>query len=557
MRYEKSRKQGLELFLFIIILAIFASGLVNIVTAGREQRVAGVECLSSGWYYINDGKKVDVTLPAVIRAEYGEDVTLYYDGITGKDAGKVITTRGAQYNLRMSLQGEELYKYQEIAFRRNVQMKSKLDCDGTIPMECEGKTLQMTYSHPQDGWYKISEVYIGSESAVELFHFRQAGINLALSFSFIILSVIAILIAVYLKYRQMPDGRFRDVSIFLIICSIWLLTDSSVVQMHSQYPSAICLLSFYMFMLLAVPMLHFVQKIRNMKDCRILSVGIVSFYLNALVQGMLNYAGIFDFVEMLFVTHILLWIWVFVSVALLWKEYQKKPEWDIKMVLAAYMSVSAGGILALVLYWLFKISYYGAIFELGILIFLIIIIADTVIHMAENLRYRTEAQAYDRLRRQDCMTGLKNRSVFEEELTQMQKEPDRCRNKLLIFLDIDSLHWINDEFGRTTGDETVLAAVSCIKNVFGKTDKYYRIDGDEFAVVLYDPQENLETLSQKMEEEIRKHNRYSRHRLSMSWGFSFLWDEEGIKKTVSKWKEDADLQMERNKKKGARKNYEL
>ena len=557
MRYEKSRKQGIEIFLFIVILAVFASGLANIVTAGNEQKVSGVKSLSSGWYYINDGKKTEVTLPAVIRAEHGEDVTLYYDGITREDAGKIVTTRGAQYDLRIFFEEKNLYQYKEIPFRRNVQMKSKLECDGVLPENCEGGTLQMTYSHPQDGWYKISEVYIGSEGAVEMYHLWQAGINLALAFGFIILSVISILIAIYLKYRNMPDGRFWDVAMFLIICSIWLLTDSSVVQMHSRYPSAICLISFYMFMLLAVPMLHFVQKIRNMKDCRILSVGIVSFYLNALVQGMLNYAGIFDFVEMLFVTHILLWIWVFVSVALLWKEYQKKPEWDIKMVLAAYMSVSAGGILALVLYWLFKISYYGAIFELGILIFLIIIIADTVIHMAENLRYRTEAQAYDRLRRQDCMTGLKNRSVFEEELTQMQKEPDRCRNKLLIFLDIDSLHWINDEFGRTTGDETVLAAVSCIKNVFGKTDKYYRIDGDEFAVVICDPQENLGTLSRKLEEEIRKHNRHSRYRLSMSWGFSFLWDEEGTKKTVSKWKEDADLQMEWNKKKGARKNYEL
>lgn len=557
MRYEKSRKQGIEIFLFIVILAVFASGLANIVTAGNEQKVSGVKSLSSGWYYINDGKKTEVTLPAVIRAEHGEDVTLYYDGITREDAGKTVTTRGAQYDLRIFFEEKNLYQYKEIPFRRNVQMKSKLECDGVLPENCEGGTLQMTYSHPQDGWYKISEVYIGSEGAVEMYHLWQAGINLALAFGFIILSVISILIAIYLKYRNMPDGRFWDVAMFLIICSIWLLTDSSVVQMHSRYPSAICLISFYMFMLLAVPMLHFVQKIRNMKDCRILSVGIVSFYLNALVQGMLNYAGIFDFVEMLFVTHILLWIWVFVSVALLWKEYQKKPEWDIKMVLAAYMSVSAGGILALVLYWLFKISYYGAIFELGILIFLIIIIADTVIHMAENLRYRTEAQAYDRLRRQDCMTGLKNRSVFEEELTQMQKEPDRCRNKLLIFLDIDSLHWINDEFGRTTGDETVLAAVSCIKNVFGKTDNYYRIDGDEFAVVICDPQENLGTLSRKLEEEIRKHNRHSRYRLSMSWGFSFLWDEEGTKKTVSKWKEDADLQMEWNKKKGARKNYEL
>lgn len=70
---------------------------------------------------------------------------------------------------------------------------------------------------------------------------------------------------------------------------------------------------------------------------------------------------------MLFVTHILLWIWVWISAVLLWKEYRKDPAKDLRNIMAAYTIVSVSGILALVLYWLFQISYYGAIFALGIL----------------------------------------------------------------------------------------------------------------------------------------------------------------------------------------------
>ena len=66
------------------------------------------------------------------------------------------------------------------------------------------------------------------------------------------------------------------------------------------------------------------------------------------------------------------------------------------MVATAYGVVSASGILALLLYWMLEISYYDAIFEIGILVFLAIVIADTVINMAGNVRYLMEQQTYER-----------------------------------------------------------------------------------------------------------------------------------------------------------------
>ena len=62
------------------------------------------------------------------------------------------------------------------------------------------------------------------------------------------------------------------------------------------------------------------------------------------------------------------------------------------MVATAYGVVSASGILALLLYWMLEISYYDVIFEIGILVFLVIVIADTVINMAGNVRYLMEQQ---------------------------------------------------------------------------------------------------------------------------------------------------------------------
>ncbi len=47
---------------------------------------------------------------------------------------------------------------------------------------------------------------------------------------------------------------------------------------------------------------------------------LLCFYLNAFIQGLLAYFGVFTFADMLFVTHVLLITWVLIVAVLLWKR---------------------------------------------------------------------------------------------------------------------------------------------------------------------------------------------------------------------------------------------
>ena len=548
MKYnQKKRNESIEMLLFVMVLAVFAAVLGVMALGEKLQPVNEIREMATGWYYFENGKRTEITLPEVLKAKEGETLVLYNDSINRSDEGKVITTRGAEYDLKISLDGDVLYEYQDSAFKRNTQMKSKLECDGQIPSEVKNGTLTLTYFTPRQGKYKVSEVFIGSESAVTVCHIWGSAVIIGIASCFIVLSVISLLTFVYLRHRQMPDGRFRDVALFLVICGVWLITDSSVVQTYSSHPDLVCTISFYMFMMMAVPMLHFAQKIGKLKNQRILNLGIIMFYLNAFIQGLLNYFNIFDFVDMLFVTHILLWIWTLLSAYFLWREYKRNPEQEIRIVMIAYTVVSFSGILALLLYWMFRISYYGAIFEFGIVLFLILIIADTVISLAGKVRYRTEMQAYERLVREDWMTGMQSRDPFENMIAELPKTVTRYKNVLLILMDINHLRRINNDCGRVAGDEVVVAAARCIENTFGQIGKCYRIGGDEFAVVIYDPDTDRKALSDRLDKEIRNYNRNSRYRLSIARGFSSIRDEKGNLKTTGEWKYEADTDMYQNK----------
>ena len=307
-------------------------------------------------------------------------------------------------------------------------------------------------------------------------------------------------------------------------------------------------------MLLAVPMLRFLQNIGNMKKYRLLDLGIFTFYLNAVLQGVLVILGAFEFKDMLFVTHILLFVWVLISAVLLIREYRKHKQREIHLLLIAYIIVGTSGIIALILYWLFEISYYGSIFELGNLVFLVLVIADAVMMMADNVRYRLESQAYERLSREDGMTGLETRANFEKKLESISADMGRYRDILLMYIDIDQLRVINEEYGRAAGDEMVVISARCVENVFQEKGTCYRIGGDEFAVLVYDPEVPDEFWPERLKEELRNIGRGCRHRFSLSLGCSHLRNKDGSLKSMGEWKYEADRKLYKNKKKGDLKN---
>lgn len=82
----------------------------------------------------------------------------------------------------------------------------------------------------------------------------------------------------------------------------------------------------------------------------------------------------------------------------------------------------------------------------------------------------------------DILTGLYNRTYFEEELTRL--ECRRGGSVGLILFDLDGLKLVNDSFGHEHGDNLLMQTAELIQGCFRESDVVARIGGDEFAVVI-------------------------------------------------------------------------
>jgi len=85
----------------------------------------------------------------------------------------------------------------------------------------------------------------------------------------------------------------------------------------------------------------------------------------------------------------------------------------------------------------------------------------------------------------DALTGLINRSLFEDRLAHAISLAKRHHDNIaVLFLDLDDFKQINDTYGHATGDLLLCAATNRVQSSVRASDSLARLGGDEFALLL-------------------------------------------------------------------------
>ena len=424
--------EGMLLCCVIVVMTLLCIGIIK----KEVKNTKGKLTETTGWYRIQDNKKVQVDLNQKIKTDTQGKLVLYNDTIAQKYKGYLMTTKAAKYSVRIYAGDQLIYRYSDSNFHRNDQMKSKLSCDARIPEHGKkGTVIKIIYQNGSNGSYQLDDILVGRGDVVMGFHVQQEIVGIVMIAIMFFLSFVALITGIYLKHFKLNSTRFLNIAAFLALSGIWFLSDSALAQEYTSFPA---------------------------------------------LTGM--------------------------------------------------------------------IPFYGTIFEVGVLIFEQLLLTSIFVNLVEQAKTRSELEVYERLLKEDRMTGINNRTAFEEQLQDIEDHAQDYDNAALIFMDVDGLKNTNDLYGHNAGDELIISAALCIKNVFATYGKCYRIGGDEFCVLIFDSIENVDELLKQMDQEIVKYNRNNRYYLSIARGVSFLKDTEGKQKKISDWKYEADQDMYCNKK---------
>jgi len=89
---------------------------------------------------------------------------------------------------------------------------------------------------------------------------------------------------------------------------------------------------------------------------------------------------------------------------------------------------------------------------------------------------------------QDGLTGLYNRSYFQQELERVVERVDRNKlsNHAVLYIDLDNFKYINDTMGHAAGDQMLIEVSNILLKRSRKGELIARFGGDEFTVLLFD-----------------------------------------------------------------------
>lgn len=141
----------------------------------------------------------------------------------------------------------------------------------------------------------------------------------------------------------------------------------------------------------------------------------------------------------------------------------------------------------------------------------------------------------------DELTKCYNRHAYETDIHAL----DLNQEWIYLSLDLNGLKHANDTYGHAAGDELIKAAADCMKEVFYKYGKVYRVGGDEFVVLLDKHVNDFNTLIQSFETKVD--NWHGELVTSMGISYGVVFSKEQTWQSVEDVSKIADDRMYKSK----------
>jgi diguanylate cyclase (GGDEF)-like protein/PAS domain S-box-containing protein len=158
----------------------------------------------------------------------------------------------------------------------------------------------------------------------------------------------------------------------------------------------------------------------------------------------------------------------------------------------------------------------------------LVIGAVTVLHDASEARLREQSLSH--LAHHDSLTGLPNRTLLHDRLSQAIASARRHGTHVaVLFIDLDHFKRINDSLGHAIGDTLLQGVGRRLAMAVRASDTVSRQGGDEFVVVLSEVEHarHVARQAQKILATLSTRHRIARHdvRVTVSIGISLFPDD--------------------------------
>lgn len=409
-RYIKNTKIRYLFYLLMLGILIWFLALQAFGTDERDiNKVSGMPLYQGSFtWQKSDGSSEKITVPGqysvsprhtmVITSTLPED----YDSTT-------LAIRSSLQSVRFYIDGKLRSEYdtrdtrlagKNSASRYVFCKTSSADAGKELRIELRTNTRQ--YSGV------INAVYCGDKTDIWGSLFTQYGMETIIAFFLLFASVIAIIFSIMLGFVYHTKFDMEHLGWCMLMGSIWMLGESKFRQLLVPHSSALATLCFIMIMLSPLPVLFYTDRVQRAKYRRLyLPIGWLSIF-NFVICTILHLTGIADYIETLFVAHIILILTV-LMVLFTFALDMKRDRTHRNLLAFVGLLAATVSVLIEALSTYFVVSLSGVFVGIGMLI----LFSVNVLRTARNIHAME-------VRRQERELNKRKRQMEKVSLQMMQ-----------------------------------------------------------------------------------------------------------------------------------------
>lgn len=499
-------------FLFVLITVFF----IPLASSNQWQGLKDCAVYEGDW-------QVDTTTD---HAYYYKLPTFYYPEQDGQDIwlsknlmnisdGDCIGFFSFQQQVDIMLDGEKVYSFVPPSYTKSQTPGNKWNF---LPVNASDNGKQLTIHIHQcytKGRVTIPTIYLGTQSGIMLDYISTVNPRIYLSIATLFVGCLLGIFHLLKRNSTYVGDSLKWLAFFALFRGLWSYIESNT---YSFFVPRLLLVSQVSYMSLKVAVvvyLQFLNQTFHSGKNRVLRILTICSFSEFFLTFLLQFLGIADFANTVFITHIIMLIGGLCSCGTVIGTLRSHRNSTSPLSAARRYSHIAQLLCTLLIVFtsiIDIIRYYAtnspdvACFSrVGDFFYVLIMSLALFMDFVYLVKIGQKAAIIREEASLDAITKLNNRASFERDISRGSQR--LWINRSIVLLDLNNLKLFNDKKGHDIGDQYIITAGQIIHDVFSPFGSVYRIGGDEFCVIARNLTEvQFLLLRNSMEAQIRNKN---------------------------------------------------
>ncbi|MCM1388364.1 MAG: GGDEF domain-containing protein [Bacillus sp. (in: Bacteria)] len=496
MMNESGTKNRIYHIVYAVMVAFFVAIIIGVAVANRGQ--SPVERLSEGniafneGWYLEDGSAADVShlneIPSV--APYQEE-SVYHSLPDDLAEGLSLCFRSKNIDYQVYVDGE--LRYAPVRRESRIYNKSFGNRWNYVPLygRDAGKIVEVRFHTVyESGRACMDNLRLGFASGEIVATFTEKTMSFSTCLFILFVGLLLLLADIPANLQMRKNHELLYLGLFSICIAFWCMAESGLLQFYTDDSRLIQLLSCCSLITVPIPLVLYLDAAFGFKKKAIVPIITGLSVAEFVICTILHFAGVKDYHETLSFSMVVLAISLFLLIyssvtnALQEEKNKTRNVYGILRIVG-FVGLGIAGAIDIVRYYKGRGKDNAMFVRIGLLAFILCYGISSLEKIINTVKLGVQSEFVSQLAYQDGLTGVGNRTAFQERLEELEKEKKELPGIAIMMFDVNDLKRINDNQGHQKGDQLIVCSAQIIKAAAESVSGVcYRIGGDEFACIL-------------------------------------------------------------------------